>query len=143
MAKRKPKSYLFVYDRKFMEADSILELRATVSDSEWNLITEYTTDFYAQLKALSKCKVGALKLDRNDVKIMRSLKRTIDFIMSLDSKAISKKDLDDKITLYSATIAEEIKNNSSTIKIAFDNKTDADIVVTRLNGEEEDTNGSV
>jgi hypothetical protein len=137
---KKIRPYLFVYDRKFLETNSLLDLRTTISDSDWNLIAEHTIDFYAQLKALSKCKIGALKLDKSDVKIMRSLKHTIDFMISLNTKTITKKDLDDKITLYSATIKEEVKN-SSTVKIAFDNKTDADIVVTRL--DEEDNNGSL
>ena len=103
----KSRPYMFVYDGKFLECESLLEIRAYAPESDWNIILKQTIIYYVQLKAASKIAT----LDRDDSRIMRSLKRTIDTIRPMDSMIGTPEDIDEIVNGYANIGINEAANN--------------------------------
>ena len=100
----KQRSYIFVYNGRFLEYDSLIELKSEVQDVDWNIILSQTIDCYAQLKAASQY----TQLDKNDSRMMRQLKRTLDFIRTIDAAMMLKFDINSIILNYATMAATEI-----------------------------------
>jgi len=131
---RKSKPYSIVYNRKFLMCDSLLDLKTGISEEEWQMVTEHTVDFYAQLYAIYKSKNQTLQLNKNDIKMMRALRRSINFIKTLDPATYTAANFNDRLTVHKASVTEEVEHHKPTIKISMDDQSDGDIIVSRLDG---------
>ena len=128
---KKDKSYAFVFDGKLLEHESLLSLRTEVSVDEWCIIVAQTTDFYLQMEAIHKSKT--LFLEKNDINIMRVLKRTLLFIKKLDPVVYDKFYTNELRDHYRQVVMKEI-NATKPLQIKYGGKPDgtSDIIVSRL-----------
>lgn len=122
---------MFVIDGKLVEHDSLIELKSEVDSRTWKTLVICTADFYAQLIAISKSRIG---LDQKDTRIMRSLNRTLGMIKNLDPVVYSLADLESRKSSYATTIADEIGKLESKLNISYGDKPDdrSDITVSSL-----------
>jgi len=128
------KPYTFIMAGKLLEHDSLIQLRVEVPEADdWELIVAQTIDFYFQLEAIHKSK--DMELDSKDIRVMRSLRRTIAFIKKMDPITHGM--------FYSAEVKESYKQAATTeidairsIKVGYGKKPDghSDIVVSNLDG---------
>lgn len=125
------KPYIFVFDGKFLESDSLLSIRSGISDDEWDSIVACTIDSYLQMNAIQESK--SMDLDDKDVKLMKSLRRTIKFIEQIDPVTYTKFYTDERIEFYKQIVTNEMLT-AATLQIKSGDKPDgqSDIIVSTL-----------
>lgn len=125
------KPYIFVFGGKFLETDSLLDLRSGIDDDKWDSIVACTIDSYLQMNSIQKSKL--ISLDDKDVKLVKSLKRTVRFIEQIDPISHSKFHTAERIEFYRQTVANEMRA-ASTLQIKSGGKLDgqSDIIVSAL-----------
>lgn len=123
------KPYAFIFDGKIMEYDSIIELKSELSDEEWDSLVYQTADYYMQFKVVDKSEI---ELDKNDVRLMRRLKRTLEVIKNLDSALYHKYLDEERYDNYMETIKSELNKLQSEVKISNSSNDNADIIVSRI-----------
>lgn len=123
------KPYAFIFDGKIMEYDSIIELKSELSDEEWDSLVYQTADYYMQFKVVDKSEI---ELDKNDMRLMRRLKRTLEVIKNLDSALYHKYLDEERYDNYMETIKSELNKLQSEVKISNSSNDNADIIVSRI-----------
>lgn len=123
------KPYVFIFDGKIMEYDSIIELKSELSDEEWDSLVYQTADYYMQFKVVDKSEI---ELDKNDMRLMRRLKRTLEVIKNLDSALYHKYLDEERYDNYMETIKSELNKLQSEVKISNSSNDNADIIVSRI-----------
>lgn len=123
---KKNKPNIIVYEGKFIDIPSIIEIRNELSEDEWKSIIGQTADFFMQMEAANK----SSRLDKHDLRIMRQLKKTLEIIKNLDPILYSLYINHEKQEQYEK-IAKEAE---SKLQIGFGDKLDgrSDIIVSKL-----------
>lgn len=111
------KSSLIVFEGKFREAESILELRAGTTENEWFQLVKETIDMYCYM---SMAKTLSPKIERKDAKIIKRLKETIELIKTIDPTNMSTFDLENVSEAHTKLIKEQWQGLQKTVKIAHD-----------------------
>ena len=101
------RSYSFIYNGKFLECDSIIELKTGLDDLQWEAMVGETIDSYMQLFALDKSK--SVPMDNQDLRMMRMLRRTIEFVKNIDFAAYNKFHTDERLKSYAQLINDEVQ----------------------------------
>ena len=108
-------NYIFCLDGSFLEHPSLVEVKSKSSDDEWDMIVKDTVDAYATLQSIFL--IGEM-IDKKDLKILKSVKKTIDTIRKLDPLILTKYDPDSlaaqNVSIMKIT-SDAMKNSSSTI----------------------------
>lgn len=121
---------MFVFDNRILENDSLMEIKSELDDEQWDELVHNTAEFYMQLNAARK----ASMLDKPDLRICRSLKRTLKMVEKLDPVTYGRHVNDEKQDEYDNVVSGEISSMSSMVKIGYGNKPDgvSDIMVSKL-----------
>lgn len=125
MAKHKP--YTFVLGGRLLEHKSLIELRSDTDETQWEMIVASTIDFYIQLNV--GYEINPSLMDRNDVRIMRMLDRTIQTIKSLDMNLYLRYYTEDNFEKYRKIAKDEIASIES-LNVAFGDKPDKNSDIT-------------
>jgi hypothetical protein len=129
----KNKPYMFVFDGKLMECESLLQLKSHASSDDWRAILSQSADFFMQLYAIYKSNRPDLQLEKRDKSIMRSLKRTMLMVQKIDPATYNEVWDIDKINEYNKIAAEEA-SQAEAIYISYNGKLNGanDIIVDSL-----------
>ena len=129
---KKERPYLFIFQGKLLEADSLLEVKVGLDSEGWNSLVAQTIDFYMQLDAVSHSK--SVSLDVHDARIMKSLRRTTHLIKKIDFYAYTKYNNPEARAKYKKTIEDEIATMESTVNVSVGPKpdNDSDIIITKV-----------
>ena len=129
----KKKRDLFIWDGKYIEGDSLFEIRQEMSDVEWSKLVKETIDFYCFMKAAES--LGPAKMDHNDARLCKRLRRSIELFKKIDPRLMEGFSLEK----YSADKMENMKKEweqvEQTIRIAHDKKAgkiSSDIIVSDI-----------
>jgi len=115
----KNKKYYLLIDGKFMEVESIIEIKNQLSAQDWENVVAQTADAYVQMKVVDDAEVMGIGLDDNDKKIMEGLKRAIDVIRSIDPTTCSKYYNDEMVETYKKILLTEIEKYNSSLKVGY------------------------
>lgn len=127
------KKDLFIWDGKYIEGDSLFEIRQETSDEEWNQLIKGTIDFYCFMKAAES--LGPSKMDRNDARLCKRLKRSIELFKKIDPKSMEGFSLEKYTTDSMEKMKKEWEQVEQTIRIAHQQKAgkvNSDIVVSDI-----------
>ncbi len=135
MGRSKDNKYYFVYDGKFLQCNSLLEIKTDLEDNEWEQVVQQTIAAYAQLRAMNLSK--STKLEAKDKQVLANLQKSIDLIQNLDKTLYEKCEVDKLIDGYKEIIDKESERvKTVNIAVGQDNE-NADIVVSSLDYEDD------
>lgn len=84
--------YIFYYSDKWLETDSLAEVRSDISTTEWDEMVNTLVRWYCVSKAMAK--INEANLPAEDAKFIKRLKKTLNEIQRLDGLAFAKYDLE-------------------------------------------------
>ena len=123
----KDHGYTIVLNGSILEHPSLVELRMDATPEQWEIIVGQISNFYQQMYAAYL--VNSTILEKNDIRIMKSLRRTLAVIKNLDFTNYTKYNNDEIVANYKQAAQDEIKNLSA-ISVALNNSNvDSDIKV--------------
>lgn len=139
MSTKKTTKNLIVFNGKFLECDSIVELRSGVTEEEWFAVCKGTIEMYCHMR-VAKDLGGptvkgseAPKISKQDARIMKRLTETIEILKRLDADNLGTLDLETLSKEHVEMIQKEWKSVQSTMKIAHDQAIgDADIYISGM-----------
>jgi len=109
----KNREYIFVFEGKFLESDSLIDIFGGVTKEEWEVIVKGTIGYYCLMIATDKVSES---LDKKDLRLSRKLKRTILQMKNIDPALLSEFDLEEIIEAR----AEEMKKFEEANQKAFE-----------------------
>lgn len=121
-----------VFEGKVLECDSLYELKAGTSFKEWEQVLKETVEFYCLMKAAQSISPG--KVEKKDIRLLRRLKRTVEFCRKLDPAAMMQFDIEQMVNVQTEHLKKGWENFRSTIRIAEGDRPDnnADIYISRI-----------
>lgn len=127
------RNYTIIYNGRFYETKSLIDMRSDVSDDEWDDIVSQSIDGYCYFCGLNKVYLSEGGLDKDDNRLMRQLRRTIHTIRKIDPIIINKYDIDTLLMKYYEMAQEHIEAFTKPVNISNDESVDhADIYTNRL-----------
>lgn len=93
--------YYFIFNGKFQQADSILDLKNSCEPKQWETVVHQTAAVYAQFTAMKQ------ELDDKDKETLKHLQSTIDILKGMNDPKFIEADVDALIHNYKEIIKSE------------------------------------
>lgn len=121
---KKIKTSIIAFNGKFLECESLLELRSGTTEEEWFGICKSTIEMYCYMrvaKELGGPTIGNKKeqfISKHDARIFKRLGESIETLKKLDPDNLGTFDLDTLSKDHVAVIEKEWQGVQQTMKIA-------------------------
>lgn len=126
------KNLVFIFNGKILECSSLIEIKSGTTEQEWSTIINETINFYCTL--VSGQRLTQQKPESRDLRLIRRLKQSIEFMRKLDPLLLAKYDIKKMCDEQVAYLKSQFDNVERIIKISSDNKPtkSADIYISNL-----------
>jgi hypothetical protein len=107
---------VFIYEGKFMETDTLIDVRAEASLSDWENIVRDTVDYYATMVVMDRANQGVM--ETKDRRLMRRLLQTIETIKKIDPRIMEDHDVTEVIKKKDEELRRDLQALGRVIRVA-------------------------